>query len=125
MEKQESSNSFLQVIRSLSERSKEVLSRDVNRSSRESRRRKEWAKRGVVTTEETPSPSAPRNVEGVLGRGQRTSFSIGGREFRFDKKTVIIGELVLGVAVNAVVTRGSDGLDYAHKIMAVAKVSGL
>ena len=124
MSNEDSMSSISQLFKAISERSIKMLSKDLNRSTREARRRRELAKRGVVVANPKASvqSNAPRTIEGTLGRGQKTSFSIGGREFRFDRKTVIVGELVLGAHVTAVVSRSEDGIDYAQKIMAIPQV---
>ncbi len=92
--------SWREIFREISARSKELLMADVLKPSREYRRRRACARRGVPFA---LGVEAHRTLQGILGLGKKAHFAIDGHDIIIDSNTFVLGELVAGSLVGAVV----------------------
>ncbi len=122
MPNNESMDSIRSLMKTLSEYSMELLSKDILSSNRQKRRQRECKKRGVPLAqfERHEAPKTVHALEGHLTKGFTTQFAVGQIDFVLDGNTTVIGELVFGAPVKIAITQRNGGERYATKIVVKA-----
>ena len=110
------------LIRSISDRYRDLLSKDITAGSRKKRRERECARRGISTSEPKAGEGVNETkvVSGLLTKGEQAKFSVGGEDFTIDEKTWVFGELVPGSQAIVTVELLPEGILKARKIVVKA-----
>jgi hypothetical protein len=110
--------SLREMLRELSEKSLSLLSRDITRRSRADRRRRECQRRGVHLSINSEQRYL---LQGILGRGSSSNFSVNGNDVVLDQDSWVFGELLIGAHVSALISEQTDGIRKVKKIIVQGK----
>jgi hypothetical protein len=111
------------IVQTIPTRWRELLLKDISHVSRQKRRARECARRGIPLSRiEGRGDGASKKehyciMEGELTNGLSSLFAVGEDDFNIDENTQILGELEVGNVVTITAIIKEDGERYAEKIL--------